>query len=68
MGNSSENSYVEELLIELSLKEQAGFWWMCWLGSAGVEEGIPRQEDNMNKVDLSMLLLGRWDGDNEITT
>lgn len=32
-----ENSYVEELAIELSLKEQAGFGWdvLAWAGTGG---------------------------------
>lgn len=33
---------------------------MCWLGSGGVEEGIPRQKESMSKACLNMLLLGKW--------
>lgn len=36
-----ENNHVEELLIELSLRNSEDFGGMCWLGSGGVEKGIP---------------------------
>lgn len=47
-----EKNYVEELLIELSLKAQASVWWDGVTWSGGVEEGIPSWEDSVSEVGL----------------
>lgn len=47
-----EKNYVEELLIELSLKAQARVWWDGVAWSGGVEEGIPSWEDSVSQVGL----------------